>query len=91
MDFIKIDNGRLGVINLNNMIPVLKNCYEIIDLNKKGMDEKETKYYMLLRDQYFWLNSHFIQIKKKSLKLYQMYINDKLPLNIKKDVAIINC
>ena len=66
------------------MIPVLKNCYEIIDLNKKGMDEKETKYYMLFRDQYFWLNSHFIQIKKKSLKLYQMYINDKLPLNIKK-------
>lgn len=25
IDFIKIDNGKLGVINLNNMIPVNKN------------------------------------------------------------------
>ena len=33
VDFFKIDNGLLGVINFNNMIPVNKDNYEISDLN----------------------------------------------------------
>lgn len=35
LDLIKIENGKYGVINFNNMIPVTSNNYEEIDLNKK--------------------------------------------------------
>ena len=34
IDFFKIDNGTLGVINFNNMIPVYKDNYDVITLNK---------------------------------------------------------
>ncbi len=34
MDFFKIDNGQLGAINFNNMIPVTNKNYIIPNLNK---------------------------------------------------------
>ena len=57
VDFFKIDNGLLGVINFNNMIPVNKDNYEIIDLNK-------------------------IELKQKSKKLYDKYLNKSLNKSI---------
>ena len=36
LDFFKIKDGELGVINFNNMIPVNKDSYKLIDLNKKA-------------------------------------------------------
>ncbi len=42
IDLIKINNGEYGVINLNNMLPVLDNNYEILDLNlPKDLNEKK--------------------------------------------------
>ena len=35
---IKIKDGEYGVINFNNMIPVTKNNYSIIDLNHTNKD-----------------------------------------------------
>ena len=33
IDIVKIDKGRYGVVNFNNMIPVTPNNYELFDLN----------------------------------------------------------
>ena len=30
LDFLKIDDGKLGAVNFNNMIPVRSNNYEVI-------------------------------------------------------------
>ena len=48
VDFMKIKNGRCCAINFNNMIPVLKKCYEIIDLNKNDENNKDKMYKSLL-------------------------------------------
>lgn len=90
MDFIKIDDGKLGVINLNNMIPVKEGLYNIIDLNNFPPDKQSQLYYYLLNKQYKWINSHGIQITKKSKRLYDLYIQNKLLSNIR-NVVILNC
>ena len=33
LDIVKIDGGRYGVVNFNNMIPVTSKNYELFDLN----------------------------------------------------------
>lgn len=70
MDFSKIKNGELGAVNFNNMIPVDKEYYNVINLNKKITNLEQLKYQKLLREQLDWLNSNYIQIKGKALKLY---------------------
>ena len=42
LDLIKIADGLLEVINLNNMIPVTSNNYEKFDLDKKTNNIKAT-------------------------------------------------
>lgn len=83
LDFYKIDKGLLGAINFNNMIPVTKDCYEIINLNEKVKTSKEQKYLNLLKNQLEYLNKNYIQVQEKSFKLYDLFINNKLPKNIK--------
>ena len=83
MDFLKIKNGELGAVNFNNMIPVYKELYYIIDLNEKTTNVEELKYQKLLKEQLGWLNSNYIQIKGKALKLYTLYNSGKLPQSIK--------
>jgi len=83
IDFFKIENGKLGAINFNNMIPVTKDNYKIIYLNKKTSTLKEKKYQELLKDQLEWLNANYIQVRNKSYKLYNLYINQKLSSNIR--------
>lgn len=83
IDFFKIDNGKLGAINFNNMIPVGKENYKEIDLDKEYDTKEEIQYYTLLSKQVKWLNDHYNLIINKSFKLYTLYINDKLPLSIK--------
>lgn len=63
IDIIKIDGGRLGVVNFNNMIPVTSFNYEIIDLNVKPKDSSELKRQILLKSQLLWLNKN-IKITK---------------------------
>ena len=83
IDFLKIKDGILGAVNFNNMIPVNKDNYFLIDLDSKKIAEKEIKYQKLLIEQLAWLNTHYNQVKSKSLKLYQLYNNGKLSQNIK--------
>lgn len=83
IDFLKIKDGELGAVNFNNMIPVRENNYAIVNLNKPAFNESEQKYQKMLIEQLDWLNAHYRQIKSKSFKLYNLYINDKLPKNIK--------
>lgn len=83
IDFLKIDNGILGAINFNNMIPVTSKNYILPDLNRKSKDVNEAKYLILLQKQLIWLNNNLDKVKNKSQKLYKLYINNKLPLSIK--------
>ncbi len=48
VDFLKIDNGNLEVINFNNMIPVTPNNYIIPNLKKKSFNMQELQYQFLL-------------------------------------------
>lgn len=83
IDFFKIKNGELGAVNFNNMIPVKEDNYSLVDLDKEALTVVELKYQKLLREQLNWLNANYYQIKNKAFKLYQMYISDKLPENIR--------
>ena len=74
IDFFKIRNGELGVVNFNNMIPVMNNNYKVINLN----DLKDKKYSELLRNQIDWLNEHYDQVKNKSYKLYSLHTRGRL-------------
>jgi protein AbiQ len=59
-DLVKIDGGRLGVINLSNMIPV----------NLSSND----KYTNLMIDQLIWCNQHRGKITTKATKLYNSIV-----------------
>ena len=58
LDLIKIKRGEYGVINFNNMIPVVKDNYEEFDLNKVTSDKKEMKRIILMNNQLRWLTSN---------------------------------
>ena len=83
IDFYRVHNGEWGAINFNNMIPVTNKNYEIIDLNQKGKTKEDLQYHELLNNQYVWLNEHKKEIMNRATKLYQKYINHKLPFNIR--------
>ena len=78
LDFIKIDNGNLGAINFNNMIPLTKDNYELLNLNDKNL-----KYSKLLHLQLRWLNRHYDYIINQASTLYQKYKNGTLDKRIK--------
>ena len=80
--FLKIDNGNLGVINFNNMIPVTPNNYIIPNLKKKSFNMQELQYQFLLLSQLNWLNRNVHLVKNKAQNLYNRYSNNKLPTNI---------
>lgn len=78
VDFLKIDEGKLGAINFNNMIPVpIEQCIKIDVEN-----EKDNKYKMLLYKQINWCNKNTKMILHKAESLYNKVINNKLPKNI---------
>ncbi len=82
IDFWKIDNGKLGAINFNNMLPVTKNNIVEIDLNERVSTESQKKYLKLLNEQLYWLNRHSNVLYNKSKTLYKKYINNELSNNI---------
>lgn len=83
VDFFKIKDGELGAVNFNNMIPVTDKNYTLVDLNKETLTIAELKYQKLLKEQLYWLNAHYRQVKNKSFRLYQLYNSGKLPDNMK--------
>ena len=83
IDMIKIDSGRLGVINFNNMIPVNKKNYELFDLNSKPTTTSELNRQNLLKSQLHWLNKNIESVKGKAIKLYERYKDNTLNESIK--------
>ena len=72
-DFIKIDGGKLGVINLNNMVPVLDSCATEMDLvSYPIIDKSDLDYVNLLKNQLTWCNSNKEAIKAKAAVLYKL-------------------
>ena len=85
IDLLKIDNGKLGVINFNNMIPVYEENIESVDLdNKKSLNKEELKYFNLLAKQKYWLSRHDNKLYRKSKFLYDSYIKCTLKENVMK-------
>lgn len=82
IDFMKIQDGELGAVNFNNMIPVRKNNYSVINLNRKNLSKSELRYQDLLKDQYNWLNEHYNQVQNRSYRLYRLYNNKQLSESI---------
>lgn len=84
IDFLKIANGDLGVINFNNMIPVKMEYITKIVTNEDAKKE-DSKYIVLLNKQLSWINKreNAAKIINKAKKLRDKYINDTLPMNIK--------
>lgn len=84
IDFYKINNGKLGVINFNNMIPVIEGCYNIIDLSKSKSSilKRDKVYYILLDKQLRWLIRNGNNINKKAKLLYDKKLSDTLNSSI---------
>lgn len=83
MDFLKIDGGKLGAINYNNMIPVNNKCYKELNLLTKGLTESEYKYHHMLYLQLLWLNRNYEIVVKRAINLYICYKNNQLKKSIK--------
>ena len=84
IDFIRIDDGKLGGININNMIPVTTKNISYLNLKIKISDTQNDKQYkLLLLSQLRWLIAHDEKITNKAKRLYDFYINDKLWPNLK--------
>lgn len=75
LDFLKTDNGKLGAINFNNMLPVTEKNTIKINLHKKSYLKSDTKYMILLEKQLRWLKRNYIIILSKIYLLYPTYIN----------------
>lgn len=82
IDLVKIDNGKLGVINFNNMIPVSKNNYELINLSIIPNTQEELKRQYLLKTQLRWLNKNERMVKGKAVRLYNLYKKGELPKRV---------
>lgn len=83
LDLFKIDDGKLGVINFNNMLPVKENNIIRINLDAELLNEKEEKYFNLLREQLYWLNRNQDKLHIKSKRIYDSYIKGTLYFKIK--------
>ena len=78
IDLIKIDGGRYGVINLNNMIPVHNNSIASVSLTASSTDsDDDLKYKALLSNQLTWCNANKNAIISKAQKLYHTIANGK--------------
>ena len=85
LDFIKIRNGELGIINLNNSIPIKGNEIRLLDIDalKNSSNISDRKYGTLCEDQLIWCDNNFEVIEKNFKKLYSLYISGKLPESLK--------
>ena len=77
VDFHKIQNGTLGVLNLNNMIPVLTQYLIPIDLENTG----DSLYQNLLNKQLEILKVDKRVIQEKAQKLYHLICDSTVQNN----------
>lgn len=90
IDFLKIDGGKLGAINFNNMFPIIDREDLYIDVvesykQKDIYSTEDEQYLNLLNNQITWINKeeNKNRILKNATKLYDLYINDKLADSIR--------
>ena len=77
IDFFKIDKGNLGIINFNNMIPVINNdlCRNKLDLEmlSKSLNIDDIKYFRLLKNQLEYCEKNKNIILAKAEKIYNIF------------------
>ena len=78
LDYMKINKGELGIVNFNNMIPLISKVYDEIDLNTIKKETNEEKYRLLLKKQYEFLFDNILELKSKAKKLYYLYCHNYL-------------
>lgn len=78
-DFIKIKQGKLGAINLNNMIPIPFSELRKIDIN----NIEDEKYRKLLMEQISWCNTSRNKIMRRAYSLYRNFKYDNLTEKLK--------
>lgn len=76
-DIYMIDSGKLGILNINNMIPVDDDSIIRIDIN-----QEEKAYSTLLNKQIIAINKNKKQILLKISKFFVLYEKNKLYQNI---------
>lgn len=70
-DFIKINSGEYGAININNMIPIQINECKLINIIINNQEtEEEIMYKRLLINQIDWCNKNIEKILKSANKIY---------------------
>ena len=72
-DFLKIDHGNLGGINLNNMIPIPKRYLEKIEIE----NIEDEKYKNMLKNQMKWINLNTLRINNRARNLYYLVTQNK--------------
>lgn len=72
-DIYKIKDGTLGVINLNNMIPVIHSAIISFDIS----EVQNIQYQTLLKKQMLEIRVNEDLIRKKALRLYKIVASGK--------------
>lgn len=72
-DFLKIDEGRLGGINLNNMMPIPRRYLHIIDIK----NIRDIKYKKMLYMQIDWIEKNTLRINNRAKNLYYLVVQKK--------------
>ncbi|NET55960.1 MAG: type III toxin-antitoxin system ToxN/AbiQ family toxin [Symploca sp. SIO2E6] len=65
-------SNKLGMIQLNNMIPVIESEIQLLDI-----ENQPEPYRSMLYKQYEFINARVIEIKNKAKKLYDLVVDKK--------------
>ena len=78
IDFLKINGGKWGAINFNNMIPIHSKSLFKIEMQPLSSDTKEDRIYKdLLNNQLDWCNANQEAILSRAAKLYNTITQGK--------------
>jgi len=78
IDFLKINDGKWGAINFNNMIPIHPNSLSKVEMQPLLSDTKEDKIYKdLLNNQLDWCNANQTLILSRAARLYNTITQGK--------------
>ena len=73
---LKLNDGKLGIMGFNNMIPVLPECLVEFDIS----NIEDEKYKMLLYNQLNYCNHNVTLIMHRAETTYRRQTSDKVPL-----------
>lgn len=82
IDFIKINQGIWGAINLNNMIPINAKFATKINPNDLNRNYDDKAYRNLLNNQLSWCNVNKATIVRKAEQLYHSITTGKANANL---------